>query len=1080
METDCKYILWFVLKGDIINSEKDILFGITYIPPEGTKYSSKDAYSDIENEYTTLNCKYDIICLTGDFNSRVSNCSDFINDIDLSNYEIITEDPFLDGNADLQKLDNLNFPRIRSNKDLKKNNFGNNLLHFCKNNNLFILNGRVGNDKGVGDYTTCNSTVIDYFIGNVDFLNIVENFCILEFTKLYSDVHCPLTCNITCNILLNDTDCNVNTHGDEMLDNIKPFNITKCTDFCNNISVDKIVSIFDNLNMVDVNTIDKKELDVLFTQVCDVLVEAAKQTFGTFKTIKNKGTSIANKRKSKDWFTTECFVARKQFRKTQRMYRKYKSNCFKLEMRNAEKHYKNVMDCSIKNYRIALQRKIKKLRSSNPGEYWKLINKKKTNGTQSNISVHDFYTHFKNINTSTDSMGGDDILNNYTNSNNDGNILNECITGDEIMSCVRNLKTNKSSGIDRISNEYIISSIDVMLPIYVKLFNIVLETGIIPESWLVGNIIPVFKNKGSINDVNNYRPITLLSCMGKLFTSIMNIRLNNYVEEFEILCENQSGFRKNYSTVDNIFILHSLIELLQLKKRKLYCAFIDFQSAFDKVWRYGLWQKLLRYNITGKCFKVIVNMYRNTKSRISVDGHVSEFFSCNIGVRQGENLSPLLFALYMNDLEQFFIDSNISGIKCISEELADELNIYLKLFLLLYADDTVLMSESISDLQCQLDNFSIYCKMWKLTVNIKKTKIMVFSKGKVPNNVSFHIDGIDLEIVKEIKYLGVFFSRYGSFLCTKKYLAERGTKAMYGIIKKARTLNLSIDCQIDMFDKMVLPILLYGSEIWGFEKLDILERVHLKFCKLILKVRKSTPSFIVYGELGRVPLYVYVKTRIISYWSNIIEKSDTKYTSIIYKLLYNYFSNGVKTKWISSVEAIFQECGMNNIWLFHNYSNRTWLIKCVKQKLYDQFLQSWYTNSTFSRGISYNLFTHFDFKLQLYLTSDLSDRNKTTLSNFRCSNHKLPIEVGRWKNIPRENRLCELCNTDLGDEYHYILCCTALSAERSMFIPKWYIVKPNTLKFYSLFNNTNLSLQIKLSKFIKIINERIGTTGPPG
>lgn len=152
---------------------------------------------------------------------------------------------------------------------------------------------------------------------------------------------------------------------------------------------------------------------------------------------------------------------------------------------------------------------------------------------------------------------------------------------------------------------------------------------------------------------------------------------------------------------------------------------------------------------------------------------------------------------------------------------------------------------------------------------------------------------------------------------------------MYGVIKKARNLNLSVDCQLDMFDKMVLPILLYGYEIWGYEKLDILERVHLRFCKLILKVKKSTPNFIVYGELGRHPLHVHIKTRIISYWSNIIKSKHNKYTSIMYRLLLKSYSNGIKTNWISMVENILNDCGMHNIWLSHNYNNRTWLINSI-------------------------------------------------------------------------------------------------------------------------------------------------------
>ena len=116
------------------------------------------------------------------------------------------------------------------------------------------------------------------------------------------------------------------------------------------------------------------------------------------------------------------------------------------------------------------------------------------------------------------------------------------------------------------------------------------------------------------------RPITILSCFGKLFTSVLNIRLQIFLEEYNILEENQAGFRAGYSTTDHIFVLHSLIELLKTKKMKLYCSFIDFSKAFDSVWRIGLWQKLIGNNINGKLFRIIHNMYQNIKSCVSFSG----------------------------------------------------------------------------------------------------------------------------------------------------------------------------------------------------------------------------------------------------------------------------------------------------------------------------------------------------------------------------------------------------------------------------------------------------------------------------
>lgn len=152
----------------------------------------------------------------------------------------------------------------------------------------------------------------------------------------------------------------------------------------------------------------------------------------------------------------------------------------------------------------------------------------------------------------------------------------------------------------------------------------------------------------------NYRPITLLSCLGKLFTSIINIRINNFAEKYEVISSAQSGFRKGFSTLDNLFVIQSLIEMSKSNNKKLFCSFIDFQQAFDNVWRGGLWSKLTNYMVNGRCLNFIKSMSNNIKSRISTQKGTSAFFPYCKGVRQGENLSPVLFSLYLNDLEHFF------------------------------------------------------------------------------------------------------------------------------------------------------------------------------------------------------------------------------------------------------------------------------------------------------------------------------------------------------------------------------------------------------------------------------------------
>ena len=215
--------------------------------------------------------------------------------------------------------------------------------------------------------------------------------------------------------------------------------------------------------------------------------------------------------------------------------------------------------------------------------------------------------------------------------------------------------------------------------------------------------------------------------MGKLF--ILSERLNSFSDNFLILNENQTGFRHGYSTIDNIFTLYSFFEVLKVKEIKLYCAFIDFEKAFDNVWRTGLWQKCIHNNINGNICDVIRNMYKNIKSNIIFNKNISEYFPCEMGVTQGENLSPFLFALFLNDVEDYLSRHDVLGLHTISDVLEDELNLLMRIFILLYAEDSALMAETPKDLQKQLYHFYQYCESWRLKVNVNKTKILCFTNG---------------------------------------------------------------------------------------------------------------------------------------------------------------------------------------------------------------------------------------------------------------------------------------------------------------------------------------------------------------
>lgn len=276
-----------------------------------------------------------------------------------------------------------------------------------------------------------------------------------------------------------------------------------------------------------------------------------------------------------------------------------------------------------KHYNTFKKKKIRKLRnlkSNNSKEYWKILNARKK-GNNTDCSIGDFFDYFKSFN------GGENEAEDVNFSDNTLNEeVNKSITKDKVEKAINMLKNNKSCSLDSILNEHLKASKSVMSDIFVKLFNAILDAGYFPSQWGVGVIKPIYKNKCLKSDPKNYRPISLVSCFSKLFTSIINERLNKFAEENDVINSNQAGFRKGFSTTDNLFVLYALIIFLEKSKKKQFCSFVDFKGAFDTVWRVGLWKKLLMHRIDGKVFNIIRNMYEGIKSCVVQNNEYSHFF----------------------------------------------------------------------------------------------------------------------------------------------------------------------------------------------------------------------------------------------------------------------------------------------------------------------------------------------------------------------------------------------------------------------------------------------------------------------
>ena len=397
------------------------------------------------------------------------------------------------------------------------------------------------------------------------------------------------------------------------------------------------------------------------------------------------------------------------------------------------------------------------------------------------------------------------------------------------------------------------------------LFNRLLATENFPDQSGKAIIVPIYK-KGDKDEPSNYRGISLLPCISKLFTKVLNNRLVKWASDNDKMHDIQAGFTKNKSTVDHIFVLQTLVVTKYLSKEKgrFYSVYVDFSKAFDTVPHQHLFYSLLNGDLHGRVINLLRNLYSKLKSCVVIDGKLSEDFICNIGTRQGCMMSPILFIFYLNELIQHVDDNNCQGIYL--NEHNPNVN------LLLYADDLVIVGDHIGRVQRILDALSTFCIKWGLKVNMSKTKSMVFRNGGViKKNENLYYSGTKLENVSYYKYLGVTMSTRLSWSPAQTTLAIQARKAQLALNQINYQCDYSYETASDIFDKCIVPILTYGSEVWGYKVHKSIENVHSKFCKVQLGVGNNTPTPALLGECGRDRMYISCIVKCVKYWLKLVK-----------------------------------------------------------------------------------------------------------------------------------------------------------------------------------------------------------------
>ena len=367
---------------------------------------------------------------------------------------------------------------------------------------------------------------------------------------------------------------------------------------------------------------------------------------------------------------------------------------------------------------------------------------------------------------------------------------------EEVLNTMKQCKNKSSTDSDDLSMNIVKSIADSIVLPFTHVCNLSLTNGIFPDGMKTAKVIPLFKT-GDAKCFNNYRPVSLLSQFSKIIEKLFYSRLNNFIENNDILSDSQYGFRKSRSTVT------ALIELLEeisdaIDKRKhTIGVFVDLSKAFDTINHNLLLNKLEHYGVRGIAHQFLTSYLKNRFQYVSYNNVKSELLEITCGVPQGSILGPLLFILYVNDI------GNISS--------------FLKF--VLFADDTNIFA-SDSDIEIlsnrinsELSKLNTWFKANKLSLNVKKTNFMLFTNRLRKSNINISINNTAINMVQSTKFLGVIID---SKLNWKEHIdvIKKKLSKCTGIIYKA-SVNLETNTLRYLYCSLFLPYINYCVEVWG-------------------------------------------------------------------------------------------------------------------------------------------------------------------------------------------------------------------------------------------------------------------------
>ena len=1038
--------------SDKVSFNKKCLLVFTYVPPIGSPYykhkspHEKNGINILEECLCHLqesheDCSF-LIC--GDLNCRTANVQPLSEDINTDKYMQNVYEPTHCNSNDTNLF--------RKSDDKEFNVFGRSLLDLCSVFDLFIVNGALMSNLS-GSFTNISvhgNSVVDYFLVSHDIMSIVQSMNVLSRTESW---HMPIVLDLTMTMISQE---NMSFQND----------IEKHASM-NEVTTEKFVWDESKANIFNDVIRNEQSQEILNECTKDIYADVEKSLYNFNNILTNASASMKHNMRrglntlhvKSNWFDKECLNHKKCVRRLLNRYTRCKSDFSKQEYIKTRKNYKQLL--KQKRHLYSKQKVQLLTNQTNQTNFWREINKIcKKQATKNNIHPLGWYNYFRNAfqkpiqtppicHESRQNPSLYDVYNEL--------IKNTDITSWEINEGLKRLKDAKATGSDSILNEMLKQSDTVILPYLTKLFQYLFTKGTFPNLWSTSIIVPIHK-KGDPEICDNYRPISLTSLVSKLYTNILNNRFSLFLDYNDLIATEQAGYREGFSPTDHIFTLYAMVKKQFTKDRKLYAAFVDYKACFDSIHREALFTVLGRNGLDGKLFYAIKSIYSDVLACVKTNNGLTESFSCPLGLRQGCLCSPKLFSLFINELSKAL---NLEGKHGIQFSPGTRC-----IFHLLFADDALLVSDTVVGLQNQLNVLSKESDRLGLEVNMDKTNVVVFRKGGfLGKQEKWTYKNKEVEVVNSYKYLGVTFTTKLSFTASTSAFVSKAKKACYDILKSLK----SIDCYdfrvfTTLFDAKVKPILLYASELWGVNEMIEIERVHLFALKRFLNVSQHCSNSIVYSESGRYPLFICSQMRSLKFWLRLQKLPECRISHLAYDMLVNLDTNS-KDNWVSDIKRLLCSNGYGYVWLFRGVGCERSFLQSIKLRLIDCFTQGWHFKLMNSENTTFYSSFKSCIEIECHLTQRFMCKAfRDALLKFRfCVS---PIDCHRYKFYPNilASKQCTICKEEKEDELHFLLVCKPYEDLRLNILPLKYLNRRNVNDMCILMSN--VSDRYALGKFL--------------